>query len=52
MFERKFVETKVENQNTTSRKGSTNSTSSYVKTKFENKSKACRGTIKFAKYIF
>jgi hypothetical protein len=51
-LEREFIETKVENQDTESRKGSTNSTSSYVETRFEDQSKACRRISRFTKTIF
>jgi hypothetical protein len=46
-FEGKSTKTKAENQSRTSRRGSTNSTSNFAKTKFEDQSKTCRGTSRF-----
>lgn len=48
-FEGEFVETIFENQNRTSRRGSTNSTSSSAKIIFEYQSITCRKANKYAK---
>ncbi len=42
-FERESIETRAKNR---SRRGSTNSTNSFTKTKFEYQNKACKGTSK------
>jgi hypothetical protein len=46
MFEGQTIETKAENQSTTSRRGNIDPTNSSTKTIFEIKSRACKGVSK------
>jgi len=51
-FEGEFVKTEAKNQSRTNRRGSTNSTNSFIKTKFENQNRTCRIANKFVEIIF
>jgi hypothetical protein len=49
MFKEESAKTKAKNQSRASRRGSTNPISSFVETKFENQSRACRGANRYTK---